>query len=85
MEVKTRKKKCAGVVWQYQNSPERGLTWAAEASLLMNNGQQFTAYGQKTMKAAIAAANKGVEALGWELVDPWVHLPGQPNRGAGRK
>lgn len=64
------RKICIGKVWTYQNSPERGRTWAAEATLC-GQGLQFTSYGQKTLKACIAAANKGLKALGWELEGPW--------------
>lgn len=64
------KKVYVGKVWQYNNHPHRGRIWAAEATL-KGQGLQFTSYGQKTLKACIAAANKGLKALGWEPEAPW--------------
>ena len=71
--TKKRTKRCTGLVWQYKNTPIKGvprLTWAAEA-MKMGGGLLVCAYGYKRMKGAIAAANKALALLGWELVGSW--------------
>ena len=62
--------KAKGIVWQYKNSPERGMTWAAEITTV-NGGNLICCYGQKQMKNAITAVNKIAKKLGWTLIEPF--------------
>jgi len=61
-------KTAKGVIWEYENSPERGRTWAAE---LKTDNALICVFGQKQMKSAITAANKLSRKLGWRMKEPW--------------
>lgn len=67
--------KATGKVWQYKNSPQRGITWAAEIQLL-RGGALVCSYGQKQMKSAIAGVNKLADKLGWVLTAPFERRTG---------
>lgn len=62
-------KNATGVCWQYRNSPDRGITWAAE---LRVGNALLCVHGQKNMKSAILIANKIAKRLDWKMVEPWV-------------
>lgn len=61
-------KNATGKVFTYKNSPGRGVTFCAEVRF--GNGM-YSVFGQKTMKAAILLANKGIKKLGLKLCDAW--------------
>ena len=67
---KEKEMKAKGIVWQYKNSPERGITWAAEITII-GGGISVCCYGQKQMKSAITAVNKIAKKLGWILIEPF--------------
>lgn len=61
-------KNAMGYCWKYQNSPARGLTWAAE---LRVGNALLCVYGQKQLRSAIVIANKAAKKLGWNMIEPW--------------
>jgi hypothetical protein len=60
-----------GIIFRYRNSVGRGMTFCAEVRFA--NGM-YSVFGQKTMRGAIMAANKGMKKLGLKLVSAWRRL-----------